>query len=198
MFQKRKKRLVVLCSWLVLCISQAGSAQYFGNNAFQVPFVGWMGLDNTSESVLDPKNRQPWQATDQLQLGFGYMRTIMHGYHLWYTMQTALGFGYAKENLETSNRVVIGINVSSGLRYNFLEKRHRPFMIGQLEYLQFFNQNPGFGRAFWIGFLFGPGYEWIFANNMGIQIEAGAHFLSDFFNPARMTWTLRLSYMLYF
>ena len=198
MFQKRKNRAAALCFWLALGLSQTSSAQYFGNNAFQAPFIGWMGFDTTPVKLNDDKNLQPWQTTDQVQLGFGYMRTLMSGYRLWYTAQTAVGFGYAKNYGQAAHLVLIGLNFGTGLRYKFLEKRHRPFIAGQFEYLQFFNLGDGSGRAFWIGLLFGPGYEWIFANNMGIQLETGAHLLFDLLNPARMTWTARLSYMLYF
>ncbi len=198
MFRKRKNRVVNLCFWLVLFISNASSAQYFGNNAFQVPFVGWMGFDTTAGGLVDPALNQPWQSTDQVQLGFGYMRTLMSGYRLWYTVQTGLGFGYTKNYEQAAHQIVIGINVASGLRYNFLEKRHRPFIAAQGEYLHFFNLDAGTGRAFWIGILFGPGYEWIFGNNMGIQLETGAHALFDLLNPVRYTWASRLSYTLYF
>lgn len=168
----------------------AAKAQYFGNNAFQAPIVGWRGLATTANWADDK-----WFSTDQLQLGFGYLRALS-GYKLWLVSQSVVGFGYARESLMPLTQVIVSLNLATGLRYNFLERRVRPFVTGLVEYLQFFNDG-GRYRAF-AGLGFGPGIEWIFGNDMSVQLETGAQAMIDFYNPARYSWTARLSYLIYF
>jgi hypothetical protein len=185
-------KVACLCLFVVSCLNaSSGHAQYFGNNAFQVPLIGWMGFDTTTGFA----NTDPWQVTDQPQIGFGYMRALV-GYKLWLTAQSAVGFGYNRNPNLLASQLVVSLNLSSGLRYNFLDRRIRPFVAGQIEYLQFFNDG-GRYKA-WAGLLAGPGIEWIFGKDMGISLETGAHALFDFLNPARFSWSARLSYMLYF
>lgn len=167
-------------------------AQYFNRSAMQLPLIGWMGLDTTA-SALVLKNAKPWQSSDQVQIGFGYMHAIW-SYNLWWITQGAVAFGF---ETNTASNILIGINASSGLRYNFMTEYWRPFLAGQVEYLQFFHQTSN-TQNWWLGFLLGPGVEWIFADDMGLQLETGMHVLSDFSNPVRFAWSARLSYQLYF
>ncbi|MDA0712531.1 MAG: hypothetical protein O2897_00890 [bacterium] len=185
---------------LALILPAFSSAQYFSNQGFQVPIVGWMGFDTTVGDIgpANPNNnpRQPWPTTDQMQIGFGYMHALLNDFSLWYGVKTTVGFGYAKHLDQEDTRIIFGLNVAPGLRYNFLEKRHRPFIHAGLEWLML--ANTIHGERHWGGFQFGPGYEWIFNHNMGIQIEAAAHILTDFKNPFRFSWTTQLAYVLYF
>jgi len=190
-----KIHYIWLC--LILMIPILSKAQYFGNNAFQVPIIGWMAFDTTA-GFIHSAQTHPWQVTDQLHIGAGYQTAIMTGYKLWYTAQITVGFGYARNYSQPAYLIPIGVNFSTGLRYNFLDRWHRPFIHFKGEWFQLFNTGVSSGYAFWLGFLAGPGYEFIFANNMGIQLDTAAHVLFDFKLPARFSWTARLSYTLYF
>lgn len=199
--------LKIIWFCLALIIPTFSQAQYFSNHGFQAPIIGWMGF-NTTVGEIGPANPnhkpwQPWPTTDQLQFGFGYMHALLTDYSLWYVVKTTLGFGYAKNFNQEDTRVIFGVNIASGLRYNFLEKRHRPFIHTELEWLMLANTNygeleRGYSERHWGGIQFGPGYEWIFNHNMGIQIEVAAHVLTDFKNPVRFSWTTQLAYVLYF
>ena len=186
-------RVLVL---FILC-SIPSQAQYFNRNALQLPLVGWMGLGTTAPALVLP-NAKPWQSSDQVQPGFGYMHAIW-SYNLWWIVQTAVTFGFeANTTSNGTSNIIIGLNASSGLRYNFMTEYWRPFLAGQFEYLQFFHQSNNNAQTYWLCFLLGPGVEWIFADDMGLQLETGAHILSDFSTLPRFVWSARLSYQLYF
>ena len=192
-------RVCLIIAIALLPLKQA-HAQYFGTDALQMPFVGWMGLGTTASS-MQLKNAQPWQSTDQVQIGFGYMHAL-YDYSLWWVVQTAASFGFAQNFSQDTSRVIFGVNASTGLRYNFMQETVRPFVQGQFEYVQFFHQQVTTqltsSSNYWLGFLAGPGIEWIFGDDMGVQLEAGGHVLTDFSDPVRFAWNTRLSYMLYF
>lgn len=191
-----KKYLLIASLCIAFIVPAQVNAQYFSNNAVSIPTIGWMGF-NTTTSFMEAIKDNPWPSSDQIQVGFGYMHALTMGYKLWYIVQTSVGFGYAENLSNNPHHVVVSLNVSSGLRFNFLTRRHRPFIQGQLEWLQIFNTPDTSGAPFWLGFTAGPGYEWIFAEDMGIQIEAGAHVFSDFLSKPRFSWNARLSYTLY-
>jgi hypothetical protein len=117
MMPKKIKIGWIIC--VILCgdffISSPLYAQYFGTDAFQTPIIGWMGFDTTAGSLVS--SSEPWPVTDQLQFGFGYMHALV-SCKLWYILQSAVGFGYAKHYEQLPNRIIVGLNASSGLRYN--------------------------------------------------------------------------------
>ena len=114
-------------------------AQY-RNQGLQVPLIGWMGFDSSlgalnGSCILNPTANQAqtgWCTTDHLSLGVGHMRAV--GYQLWWDSQAVLGFG--QPTIQSINKNIIALNMSSGLRYTFLDERHRPFVSAHIHYLQ--------------------------------------------------------------
>ena len=195
--------LVVAC--LVVAATFLGAAPasaQFRNNGLQLPNVGWTSMGTTSDFI----NRSygvPWGATDQITLGVGYFRAM--GYNLWWDNQTALGFG-GSVNKGLYAKTVVSLNVSTGLRYNFLDEKHRPFVAGHIHYVQLFNTegsevqgNAALGGApLWVGGRVGGGYEWFFAEEMSVQGELDGVVFFNLDHPPKVSAVARFSYNVYF
>lgn len=175
----------------------------FRNNGVQLPSVGWMALGIPSTDWLYPPGAR-WNATDQVTVGVGYFRAV--GYNLWLDNQVVLGFGGALSELATPPPVV-SLAISVGMRYNFLDERHRPFVSGHIQYLQFFNvggtQVAGNellgGFPLWVGIRPSAGYEWFFAPEMSLQVEAGpVVYLGFDVAIPKLSGLARVSYNVYF
>lgn len=191
---------------LVFFVSSVGNAQYFNSNAFQFQ-LGWMGFDTTASFLRPTPDLNPWPTTDQIQLGLGYQYALW-GYSLWWVTQTAVSLGYARNYNLSKTQVMTGMNVLTGLRYNFATEAWRPFILGGIGVYTLF-QNPNQAAAnllptqpsssqAWMTFQLGPGLEWFFIDEMSFQLDAGALVFFDFQREARFTYLGRFSYLFYF
>lgn len=185
----------------VTLLQASASLAQFRNQGMQLPSVGWLGMGTTTDGI----NRafgKTWGATDQFTLGVGYFRAM--GYNLWWDNQTAMGFGGA---IQTGDpKTIVSLNASTGLRYNFLDERHRPFVAGHIQYVQIFNAegtsvqgNDALGgQPLWVGPRLGGGYEWVFGEEMSLQAEVSGVVLLNLDTPPKFTALARLSYNVYF
>lgn len=173
----------------------------FRNNGLQFN-TGWIAMGTTTDGI----NRnfgQTWGATDQVTLGVGYFRAM--GYQLFWDNQTAVGFGGAT-NLGTAAKTVVSLNVSTGLRYNLLDERHRPFVSGHFHYVQMMNTegttvqgNAALGgAAFWVGARVGGGYEWFFDEEMSLMGELNGVVFANLDQNPKLSAIARLSWNVYF
>lgn len=187
---------------LIALFSADPARAQFRNNGLQVPNLGWMSMGTTSDWA-NKGFGTAWGATDQVTLGVGYFRAM--GYNLWWDNQTALGFGGAV-NLGAVARTVVSLNVSTGLRYNFLDEKHRPFVSGHIHYTHMFNTEgtevPGNaalgGQPLWVGGRLGGGYEWFFAEEMSVQAEVNGVLFFNLDQPPKLSAIARFSYNVYF
>lgn len=167
-------RLVL--SGLLLCVglafAQPAQAQY-RNQGLQFN-VGYLGLGTVWEAAIGPV----WNMHDQPTLGAGH--TLAIGYNLWFDNTVALGGGVLKITNGNQLEPVFSLTISTGLRYQFLEEKFRPFVSGHISYLQIIpaTANPpvptnGFlGAApFWVGARLGGGAEYFFADEMSLMGE---------------------------
>lgn len=180
--------------------AKPASAQ-FRNNGLQLN-AGWISMGTTSDWINRSYNTA-WGATDQVTLGIGYFRAI--GYNLWWDNQTAVGFGGAI-NAGVTAKTVVSLNVSTGMRYNFLDEKHRPYVAGHIHYVQMFNTegtevlgNAALGgQPLWVGGRLGGGYEWFFAEEMSLQGELDGVVFFNLDHPPKLSAILRLAYNVYF
>ena len=113
---------------------------------------------------------------------------------------------------------MFNLQVSHGLRYMFFNEKHRPFVSGHIQYLNLFvpsgrdrvndgeitRKLPGndflLGQPFWVGARFGGGYEYIFMEEMGLEIEAGLVGLFGFYEGdlIRPSAVARVGWNIYF
>lgn len=157
----------------------------------------------TTSDFINRAYGTDWGATDQITLGVGYFRAM--GYNLWWDNQTALGFGGAVTD-GIYPKTAVSLNVSTGLRYNFLDEKHRPFVSGHIHYVQLFNADPKYvpgnaalgGTPLWVGGRFGGGYEWFFAEEMSVQGEVNGVVFLNLDQPPKVSAIARLSYNVYF
>ncbi|MFZ9886057.1 MAG: hypothetical protein ACO3JL_01040 [Myxococcota bacterium] len=183
----------------------AGSAHaQFRNNGMKLPSVGYFALGNTMDGLNeaaspDQPSKNRWGATDQGTIGVGYFRAV--GYNLWFDSDTNIGLG----GQLGSDKTLVSLLVSLGLRYNFLDEKHRPFVAGYFQYLQFFNFGPGIatneltGFPLWVGARPTVGYEWFFAEEMSLTGELAPVVLVGLDLPApKFAGVARLSYSVYF
>lgn len=198
--------VVVLGLFLTVAFTADEAKAQFRNNGMKLPSVGWFAMNPSAEwlneAVGGPGNR--WNASDQLTLGVGYFRAV--GYNLWFDVDTVLGLG-GQLSTGTVERTLVSLQVSLGLRYNFLDEKHRPFVAGYIQYLQFFNVAETIvagndqlgGYPLWVGLRPTVGYEWFFLEEMSFQGEvAPIVFLGlDAFAP-KFSALVRLSYNVYF
>lgn len=184
--------------------SSAAHAQ-FRNNGIQLPAVGYTGMGWSTDWLFNGLlNQQRWGTSDQVNLGVGYFRAV--GYNLWLDNQVLLGAGTGL-SVGATQAPVFSLMISTGLRYNFLDEKHRPYVMGHIQYLQLF-YDPSViqdiprndvlqGASLWVGPRLGAGYEWFFAEEMSFQGELGA---AAFFNfvDIRVSPLVRASYNVYF
>jgi hypothetical protein len=155
-----------------LAFSQPAHAQY-RNQGIQGN-VGYLGLGSLWEAALGPV----WNMHDQPTLGAGH--TLALGYNLWFDNTVAIGGGVIKISAADQLEPVFSLNISTGLRYQFLEEKFRPFISGHIHYLQIIPAteappvptNGFLGSApFWVGGRFGGGAEYFFADEMSLMAE---------------------------
>ena len=104
------------------------------------------------------------------------------------------------------DKTLVSLSVSSGLRYNFLRHKHRPFVSGNFHYLQFMNiegtaikGNPNLNNtAMWIGLRPGGGYEYFVAPEMSLMGELNYILFVSLDHPVRHSLASRLSFNVYF
>lgn len=182
----------------------------FRNNGLQFN-VGWMGLGSTENLIRG--NMAPgspdklWSMNDQGTFGVGYFRAI--GYQIFWENQTVIGLGEAITKVANANigQAVVSLDVSTGLRYNILDERHRPFVSAHIQYLQVLNPTPELlgndtlgGAALWVGARVGGGYEWFFGDEMSAMAELNGVMYADFLSSAIVKPSAigRLSWNVYF
>jgi hypothetical protein len=207
----RLPSLALTCFVVVVALGAAApAAAQFRNNGVQLPNVGYMGLGSTFDPAYDAitGDPSPWNTSDHATIGAGIFTAL--GYDLWFDNQAAIGMGLEIEvgNGRTDRAPVFSLSISSGLRYNFMNERIRPFVSTHVHYLQLINPGGATlpqnffleGQPFWVGLRGGGGIEWIFGDEMSVQIEAGllglfAPSSDGYFLPAS---TVRLAYQVYF
>ena len=158
------------------------------------------------DSTLGNANSLKWGMTDQILIGSGYARDVME-LKLWWVGETAVGFGYVEYPGAPPSRIAVTFEAGTGLRYNFWTERWRPFTSLMLEVMSIFNTKKPVPFPYFFNYVSVPtfvalrpslGLEWIFGEDMGIEIEAGYLLMSNFENPARHSVILRSAYRLYF
>lgn len=179
-------------------VAQNAQAQYFARNCVQLPSIGWMAMDSSFARV----NPYTWGVNDMVQIGTGYARDLLD-LKLWWVSETSVGFGQVNLPGAPASRVAITVQGSTGLRYNFHTERWRPFTGFMLEIFQIFNQQPdpyGFQTATptWAALRPFAGIEWIFTDDMSVELQAGYILLINFEDPVRQSIMARVAYKLYF
>jgi hypothetical protein len=197
--------VVVLAS----AFASPASAQYFRNNAFTIK-AGWMGLGSTWDSATGLKM---WNMSDQVQIGAGYSYAL--GYQLWLDTSATLGMGALRipDDEFGGQQLIADLTIDTGLRYNFLEERVRPFISGHINYLQVVTPsaqipaNTLTGAPFWVGARVGGGLELFHVDEQSVLIEATITGYVGINSPPKpngdLTYVLpatqaQLSYQIYF
>lgn len=195
-----------------LCAAPDAHAQ-FRNMGVQFS-VGWLSLGTSLDWLNQqiPDYSAPWNVHDHVTLGAGYF--IFVGYHLRLDSQVVLGGG--TDIYGANITPVFDLQVSQGMRYMFMNEKHRPFVSAHIQYLNLFvpsgraNVNDGdplrplpgndfiLGQPFWVGLRAGGGYEWIFAEEQGLEVELGlvglfGFYAGDLIRPSavgRVAWNI--------
>ena len=164
------------------------AAAQWRNLGVQLPNVGWLALGNSTDFVNDAVNNARWGANDQLTIGAGFFAAI--GYSLWSDSQVAIGFGTSKAPRDGQANVdpIFSLAVSTGLRWNILDEKVRPFLAAHIQLLTLINPlgNPGIptnatsGVPTWIGPRLSGGVEIFFIEEQSLQFEIGAVALLGF------------------
>lgn len=189
-------KLPLKCCMFVFLLGVVFGAQnvqaQFRNHGLYLPSVGWTAFGN-SANALNGTEKQKWAVTDHWTLGTGFFTAI--GYQLWWDNQTFLGFG--KSLLMGEDKTVISLSISTGLRYNFLKHKHRPFVNGHFHYLQFFNTDQEDASLF-LGLRPGAGYEFFIGNETSLMGEVNYILFVNMDQPPRHSMASRLSFNIYF
>jgi hypothetical protein len=198
--------LALSCLFAVSFFFAEPAQAQFRNNGMQFPHVGWQGLGTSTDwfnGIFSSQNR--WNASDQAVIGVGYFRAV--GYDLWLDFQTTIGLGLGI-SVGVNNAPVLSLGVGTGLRYNFLDEEHRPYVSGHIQYMHMFYDpavvqgipiNPLLGQSFWVGPRLGGGYEYFFAEEMSLQGDLGlAWYISLASLPGHISPSAKLAYNFYF
>lgn len=158
----------------------------FRNQGVQAS-LGWLGLGTWDRVIHEGKAarqtppEEGWNLTDQPTLGAGYFFAV--GYDLWVDSQVVLGAWTTVLDNSDTNTPVITLAASTGLRYNFLSERIRPFFSAHIQYLQLIAFPPAGATAsipgngflgntpFFIGVRPGGGVEWVFGDEVSVTAE---------------------------
>jgi hypothetical protein len=168
-----RRLLLLACLVAGVGFASPAQAQFFRNQGVSFS-AGWLGLGTTWDGLTSQKL---WNIHDQGALGAGYFTAI--GYNLWLDAAASIGASTTRIT-EADFEPIFSFNLSTGLRYNFLEERLRPFVSGHIHYLQIIpvTANPPIptnaflGNApFWVGGRAGGGVEYIFADEMSVLLE---------------------------
>ncbi len=168
----RRLTLVVVLFVAALGASDA-QAQFFRNNGISI-VGGWKGLgttfDGTTGQIL-------WNVEDQVTIGAGYFTAI--GYDLWFDILSAeIGIGGERLVDGREPGPMFSFSATSGLRYQFLSEKIRPFVGAHLQYLQLIpvlpnpkiptnsltNETP-----FWVGLRLGGGCEFFVMDEVSLM-----------------------------
>lgn len=169
------RRLVFACVFLSALVGAApAQAQYFRNNGIAV-LAGWKGLGSTWDGVTGQKI---WNMSDQGTFGMGYFTAL--GYNLfWDVAQAEIGMGAL---VTGTPGPVFSFSATTRLRYNLLEEGVRPFVSGQVQYLQIIPVTPDpqipnnvltNNAPFWVGAGFGGGCEVFIMDEVSVLAHAG-------------------------
>lgn len=189
----------LIVATLVFGVAAPAAAQ-FRNNSFQFE-LGGMGYGTTMDVLLRPIGAQ-WVITDQITLSAGGMRMISD--NIWYDGDATVGVGQGIAN-GAGFAGVFSASTSQGIRYNFLDEKHRPFVAGHLVINSLFAPfelaapppvNTILGQSLWIGARLGGGYEYYFMDEISVQGEVNAVAFVDI--PPKLSWTSRLGINIYF
>jgi hypothetical protein len=172
------RRLVVVfvVAW-VLCGAAPAQAQFFRNNGISV-LAGWKGLGSTWDGATGEKI---WNISDQGTIGMGYFTALDYNW-FWDIAQVEIGIG-AEELIEGRPRApMFSVTGMTGVRYNFLEERVRPFVSGHVQYLQLIPVTPDpdipnntltNNFPFWVGARVGGGCEFFLIDEVSLLAHAG-------------------------
>lgn len=203
------RRLLLLATVATALFAAPADAQFFRNAGIGVG-VGWQGMGTTWDAATKTLF---WNVNDQATvsaMGFAAL-----GYNLWFEAGGGIGISTVRISDGANGDWIYSGTFTSGLRYNFLEERFRPFVSGHINYLTLFPAPAGGaiplnnwfgGTANWGGFSAGGGVEYIFADEQSLLFEAqmlgylGANTAVEggtksFALPAS---TARLAYQIYF
>ena len=166
-----------LCAAMMSAPAHAATA--WRNNALSLS-LGWNGLDSSFGVVNSTtQGLTNWGGVnDQFTLDLGTLNAL--GYNTWVSWTVGFGVGSGNAAPGVANAPTVStLNTAIGIRYNFLDEDHRPYIAFYFQYmhmfsnqLQFTLQNIGLGgTGAWFGARAGFGYEWIFYDEMGLQFE---------------------------
>jgi hypothetical protein len=197
----RNRALSALLVIGTLMFAASASAQY-RNNALEVT-SGWafMGsLDPINESYA---SLNAWGVTDQFVIGAGIKSAI--GYSAFFESEASLGFG-GGINVGAVAKTVVGLYLSAGGRYNFLDEKFRPFVAGHIQYLQFFNTegtevrgNAALGgAALWVGLRPVVGAEYFFMEENSLQVDLSPTVYVNLDQAPKFGGQLQVSWNVYF
>lgn len=164
-------RLRFLVVAVVVFACAPASAQYFRNSAFSVK-AGWFGLGSTFDNLTQ---QTIWNMTDQVAVGAGANFAI--GYNLWLDSAAIIGGGALV--IPDPQETLFTLAIDTGLRYNFMEERVRPFIAGHVSYLQVVTPSAQIpqnafleGAPFWVGARLGGGVELFLLDDQSLMLEA--------------------------
>jgi hypothetical protein len=168
-------RRIVLA--LVVFMSAFGAtdaqAQFFRNNGISV-IGGWKGLGTTFDGLT---GQVLWNIEDQVTVGAGYYTAI--GYDLWFDIFSAeIGIGSERLVAGREPGPIFSFSATSGIRYQFLSEKIRPFVGAHLQYLQLITvlPNPDVpvnsltgDSPFWVGLRLGGGCEFFILDEVSLM-----------------------------
>jgi hypothetical protein len=169
------RRLLLLVSVATALFAARADAQFFRNGGISGS-VGWHGMGSTWDAA---SGAPLWNINDQVTFGARGFAAL--GYNLWFEAGGGIGLSSVRISESDNGEWIFSGMFTSGLRYNFLEERFRPFVSGHINYLTLFPApaagtiplNNWFGgSANWGGFSAGGGFEYIFADEQSVLLEA--------------------------
>ncbi len=193
-------------------LAASPAAAQFRNMGAQIN-VGWLALGDSTDWINSSTSFiNPWNIHDHVTIGAGYYFFV--GYNLRFDSQLVVGGGTDVYGARPTP--IFDVQASQGIRYLFFNERHRPFVSAHIQYLNLFvggdrnsinggsptERLPGndflLGQPIWVGARVGGGYEWIFLEEQGVEIEAGltglvGFFKGDFIRPSavcRVGWNI--------
>jgi|GEM_PF-889928 len=190
---RRRRGWAQLLATLSFCavafglFSADGAHAQFRNGSFHIG-GGWTGLGTSTDWALSAIGNE-WVATDQAAISVrgGYAVPAFNEFTPFDDVLTVylggdVGMGTVPLTTTVDFPLVFSVAaVMAGMKYSFLDEKHRPYINTSLSTL-FIPFAEAYGipvsavqnQALWLGVRAGGGYEWFFYEEMSLSAEANA------------------------
>ncbi|MCP4503620.1 MAG: hypothetical protein GY822_27120 [Deltaproteobacteria bacterium] len=202
------------CVFALLQFSSTDAHAQFRNGGIHIG-GGWGGYGTSTDFLHEAAfgSNAGWVATDQvhLNLRFSYAVPTFNEFTplddvLAFYTEVYIGLGSAPSTEQFPRTIVTASTSLAGVRYSFMDEKHRPYIHSALNILWFANAEgtdiPGSavlgGQPMWLGIKAGGGYEFFFTEEMSVAGELNVTAYVGLDQPPKFSPDARFFFSVYY